>query len=109
MDITVTSAWDALLTHHRDSPVAHLRELFAADPHRAATFTTGAADLRIDFSKQRITSETLRLLLEVAATADVERRRDAMFAGEKINTTEDRAVLHTALRAPRGGIGRAHV
>jgi glucose-6-phosphate isomerase len=104
VDITVTSAWDALLTHHRDSPVAHLRELFAADPHRAATFTTAAADLRIDFSKQRITSETLRLLLEVAATADVERRRDAMFAGEKINTTEDRAVLHTALRAPRGAV-----
>ncbi len=104
MDITVTSAWDALLTHHHDSPVAHLRELFAADPHRAATFTTSAADLRLDFSKQRITSETLRLLLEVAATADVERRRDAMFAGEKINTTEDRAVLHTALRAPRGAV-----
>ena len=104
MDITVTSAWDALLTHHHESPVAHLRELFAADPHRGATFTTSAADLRLDFSKQRITSETLRLLLEVAATADVERRRDAMFAGEKINTTEDRAVLHTALRAPRGAV-----
>jgi len=115
VDITVTSAWAALLAHHQDSPVPHLRELFAADSQRAATFTMNAADLRVDFSKQRVTAETVRLLLEVAATADVERRRDAMFAGERINTTEDRAVLHTALRAPRGAVvnvfddgGRAH-
>ena len=104
MDITVTSAWAALLAHHQESPVAHLRELFANDSQRASTFTMKAADLRLDFSKQRITAETVRLLLEVAATADVERRRDAMFAGERINTTEDRAVLHTALRAPRGAV-----
>jgi len=104
VDITVTSAWAALLAHHQESPVAHLRELFANDSQRASTFTMSAADLRLDFSKQRITAETVRLLLEVAATADVERRRDAMFAGERINTTEDRAVLHTALRAPRGAV-----
>jgi len=104
VDITVTSAWAALLAHHQESPVAHLRELFANDSQRASTFTMKAADLRLDFSKQRITAETVRLLLEVAATADVERRRDAMFAGERINTTEDRAVLHTALRAPRGAV-----
>jgi len=115
VDITVTSAWAALLAHHQDSPVAHLRDLFANDSQRASTFTMEAADLRVDVSKQRITAETVRLLLEVAATADVERRRDAMFAGERINSTEDRAVLHTALRAPRGAVvnvfdddGRAH-
>ncbi|MCU1401435.1 MAG: pgi [Acidimicrobiales bacterium] len=104
MDITVTSAWAALLAHHNDSPPAHLRDLFAEDPQRAATFTRSAADLRADFSKQRITRETLQRLIEVAVAADVEGRRDAMFAGEKINSTEDRAVLHTALRAPRGTV-----
>ncbi len=104
MDITVTSAWAALLTHFQDSPPPHLRELFADDPQRAATFTRTAGDLRVDFSKQRITRNTLQRLIEVAATADVEGRRDAMFAGEKINSTEDRAVLHTALRAPRGTV-----
>src|SRR4051812_29649085 len=104
VDITVTAAWAALLAHHQESPVAHLRELFAADSQRATTFTVNAADLRVDLSKQRVTAETVRLLLEVAATADVERRRDSMFAGERINTTEDRAVLHTALRAPRGAV-----
>jgi len=104
VDITVTSAWAALLAHHQESPVAPLRELFAGDPQRASTFAMHAADLRVDFSKQRVTTETVRLLLEVAATADVERRREAMFAGERINTTEDRAVLHTALRAPRGAV-----
>jgi glucose-6-phosphate isomerase len=104
VDITVTAAWAALLAHSQDSPVAPLRELFATDPGRAAAFTVTAADLRADFSKQRITAETLRRLLEVAAVADVEGRRDAMFAGERINTTENRAVLHTALRAPRGSV-----
>ena len=104
MDITATSAWAALLAHHHDSPIPHLRELFASDPGRADTFTREGADLRIDFSKQRITAETLSLLLDVATAAGVEGRRDAMFAGERINTTEDRAVLHTALRAPRGTV-----
>ncbi len=104
VDITATSAWAAMLAHHHDAPVPHLRELFAGDPGRAPAFTRHAADLRVDLSKQRITSETLSLLLAVAAAAGVEARRDAMFAGERINTTEVRAVLHTALRAPRGTV-----
>ncbi|MCU1394636.1 MAG: glucose-6-phosphate isomerase [Ilumatobacteraceae bacterium] len=115
MDITVTSAWAALLAHHTDAPVPHLRELFADDSQRSVTFTRTGGDLRADFSKQRITRDTVQRLLEVAVAADVEGRRDAMFAGEKINTTENRAVLHTALRAPRGtvvnvfdGDGHAH-
>ena len=104
MDITATPAWAALLAHHHDAPTPHLRELFAHDPGRAATFTREGADLRVDFSKQRITAETLPLLMAVAEAASVEDRRDAMFAGQRINTTEDRAVLHTALRAPRSSV-----
>ncbi len=115
MDITVSVAWAGLLAHAKDTPLPPLRELFAADPGRAATFTIAGADLLVDFSKQRITSETIQRLLAVATTAYVESRRDAMFAGERINTTENRAVLHTALRAPRGSVvmvtddsGQAH-
>ncbi|HEY4331537.1 MAG TPA: glucose-6-phosphate isomerase, partial [Ilumatobacteraceae bacterium] len=104
VDITASAAWAALLAQAHDNPVAHLRDLFADDPSRAATFTFAAADLRVDFSKQRITADVLSRLLAVAAAADVEARRDAMFAGDKINTTENRAVLHTALRAPRGSV-----
>jgi glucose-6-phosphate isomerase len=104
VDITSTPAWADLEAHARTAPVPHLRDLFAADPTRADRFTRIAADLRVDLSKQRITDETLRLLLAVAEAAGVEARRDAMFAGERINTTEDRAVLHTALRAPRGTV-----
>jgi glucose-6-phosphate isomerase len=107
VDITVTSAWAALEAHAKDSPVAPLRQLFADDPDRAATFTVTGADLRVDYSKQRITGETVQRLLAVATTADVEGRRDAMFAGDRINTTEDRAVLHVALRAPRGSVVNA--
>ncbi len=102
----MTSAWADLVAHAQDSPVAALRELFATDAGRAQRFTVSAADLLVDFSKQRITAETLALLVAVAEAADVEGRRDAMFAGERINTTEDRAVLHTALRAPRGSVVR---
>jgi glucose-6-phosphate isomerase len=104
VDITTTAAWAALLAHAEAAPVGHLRELFAADPDRATRFTLDAADLRVDFSKQRITREMLDLLIAVADTADVAARRDAMFAGEPINTTEGRAVLHTALRAPRNAV-----
>ncbi len=104
MDISLTPAWAALIAHAATDPVAHLRELFADDDARAARFTVPAADLRVDFSKQRITVETVELLLAVATAAGVEARRDAMFAGERINTTEDRAVLHTALRAPRDAV-----
>ncbi len=102
MDITATPAWSALLAHAADSHVPSLRELFATDPGRSDRFTVTAGDLRVDYSKQRVVTETMQLLIAVAQTSGVQQRRDAMFAGEPINTTEGRAVLHTALRAPRG-------
>ena len=80
----------------------HLRELFAADPHRADRYVVDAADLRVDYSKHRIDDAVLAGLIAIAAQRGAEARRDAMFAGEHINTTEDRAVMHVALRAPRG-------
>ncbi|TFI41945.1 glucose-6-phosphate isomerase [Rhodococcus sp. 1R11] len=100
VDITGTDAWQKLTDHHSAIADTHLRTLFADDADRGRTFTLGAADLHIDYSKHRVTSETLALLIELARTADVEGKRDAMFAGEHINTSEDRAVLHTALRLP---------
>jgi glucose-6-phosphate isomerase len=81
-----------------------LRELFAADPGRAERYVVHAGDLRVDYSKHLITDETLALLLELAAATDVFGQRDAMFRGERVNITEGRAVLHTALRAPRGAV-----
>ena len=81
-----------------------LRELFAADPERGSGYTVQVGDLYVDYSKHLVTDETLRLLRELAAATDVFGLRDAMFRGEKINTTEDRAVLHTALRAPRDAV-----
>ncbi|KQU32708.1 glucose-6-phosphate isomerase [Rhodococcus sp. Leaf233] len=100
VDITGTDAWQKLTDHHSEIADTHLRTLFADDADRGRTFTLAAADLHIDYSKHRVTSETLALLIELARTADVEGKRDAMFAGEHINTSEDRAVLHTALRLP---------
>jgi glucose-6-phosphate isomerase len=82
---------------------AHLRDLFAADPDRAARYVTHAADLRVDWSKASVDDATFDVLLALAAASGVEARRDAMFAGEKINVTEDRAVGHVALRMPRDG------
>ena len=102
MNITSTPEWKALAAHYEEISTRHLRELFADDPERAERMTAGAADLTLDYSKQRATDETLRLLYEVARAAKVEEHRDAMFAGEHINTTEDRAVLHVALRMPPG-------
>ena len=104
MDITATPAWQALLAHATNEPVSALRELFAHDTERAATFTLSAADLIADYSKQRVTATTMGRLIAVAEAAEIESRRDAMFAGEQINTTERRAVLHTALRAPREAV-----
>ena len=93
--------WKALQAHY-DSVKDHtLRALFADDPGRAERFTTEAAGLFLDYSKNRITDETMRLLLELARARGVAERRDAMFSGEKINISEGRAVLHVALRAPR--------
>ncbi|CAJ1494520.1 glucose-6-phosphate isomerase [[Mycobacterium] kokjensenii] len=100
-DISATPAWDALRKHHRQIGETHLRRLFADDPERGTAFTVTVGDLYIDYSKHRVTAETIRLLVDLARTAALEDRRDAMFAGAHINTSEDRAVLHTALRLPR--------
>ncbi|MEH0422371.1 glucose-6-phosphate isomerase [Streptomyces sp. B21-083] len=99
-----TPEWTALAKHREELADTHLRDLFATDPGRGAGYTLQVGDLHIDYSKQLITDETLRLLRELAAATDVFGLRDAMFGGAKINITEDRAVLHTALRAPRGAV-----
>ncbi|MEU5184997.1 glucose-6-phosphate isomerase [Streptomyces longwoodensis] len=99
-----TPEWSALAGHREDVGEVQLRELFAADPARGAGYTLQVGDLHIDYSKHLITDETLRLLRELAAARDVFGLRDAMFRGEKINITEHRAVLHTALRAPADAV-----
>ncbi|MEU9654547.1 glucose-6-phosphate isomerase, partial [Streptomyces sp. NPDC048110] len=96
--------WAALTKHREQLGEVRLRELFAADPGRGAGWTLHVGDLRIDYSKHLVTDETLGLLQELAAATDVFGLRDAMFRGERINLTEDRAVLHTALRAPRDAV-----
>ncbi|MFE3179701.1 glucose-6-phosphate isomerase [Streptomyces violascens] len=96
--------WIALGKHREQLGDTHLRELFAAEPGRGTAYTLQVGDLYLDYSKHLVTDETLALLRELAAAADVTGLRDAMFRGEKINTTEDRAVLHTALRAPRDAV-----
>ena len=100
-DITATSAWQALSRHHDEIGATHLRDFFAQDPARGTELTLTVGDLYIDYSKHRITRETLTLLLDLADAADLAQRRDAMFSGVHINTSENRAVLHTALRLPR--------
>jgi glucose-6-phosphate isomerase len=97
--LTKSPAWTALRTHYEDIKGTHLRQLFAEDPERGSRFIAEGADVYLDFSKNRITGETIRLLVQLAKERGVEQRRDAMFRGEKINITEKRAVLHTALRA----------
>jgi len=94
-------AYQELATHYDQIAAVHLRDLFATDPDRGTRLTADAAGIHLDYSKNRITDETLRLLVELAAQTSVSARRDAMFAGEHINVTEDRAVLHVALRMPR--------
>jgi glucose-6-phosphate isomerase len=100
--IDQTPEWQALRRHHQDLQDAHLRDLFAADPTRGETMTCEAGDLHLDWSKNRATAETVALLVELAERAGLRQRIDAMFAGERINVTENRAVLHVALRAPEG-------
>ena len=100
-DTTISSARTALDRHHDQIAGKHLRELFTEDPDRGRDMALTVGDLYIDYSKHRVTRETLSLLLDLARAAGLEQRRDAMFAGEHINTSEDRAVLHTALRLPR--------
>ncbi|RVU25216.1 glucose-6-phosphate isomerase [Streptomyces antnestii] len=102
--LTNRPQWTALEDHRAAQRQVHLRDLFATDPGRARRYTARVGDLHIDYSKHLITDETLALLQELATATDVFGQRDAMFRGEKINTTEDRAVLHTALRAPRGAV-----
>ncbi|NUS45298.1 MAG: glucose-6-phosphate isomerase [Mycobacteriaceae bacterium] len=99
-DITESVEWKNLRHHHEEIAETTLRELFAADPDRGRELTASVGDLYVDFSKHRLTRETVRLLVELAGAAGVEQHRDAMFAGRHINTSEDRAVLHTALRLP---------
>ena len=98
---TTTSAWSAL-TQHKASLTPNLRAWFEQDPSRAQKFSFDAADLHVDLSKNLITEETVQLLLKLAEEVNLAERRDAMFTGEHINVTEDRAVLHTALRRPKG-------
>ncbi|MFE3026222.1 glucose-6-phosphate isomerase [Nocardia tengchongensis] len=102
-DITASAVWRKLHDHHSSLASRHLREFFAEDPERGRELIVQVGDLHIDYSKHRVTRETLDLLVELAETAGVERRRDAMFAGDRINTSEDRAVGHVALRVPAGG------
>jgi glucose-6-phosphate isomerase len=101
-DIAATPAWQALQRHHDEIGQKHLREFFADDPERGTQLALTVGDLYIDYSKHRVTRETLHLLIDLARTAGLEQRRDAMFAGVHINTSENRAVLHTALRDPLG-------
>jgi glucose-6-phosphate isomerase len=103
-NVTDTPAWQKLAAHHDKIKDVHLRDLFAEDAGRAAKFTVEGAGLTLDYSKQRITEETVALLAELAKERKVAERRDAMFRGDKINVSEDRAVLHVALRAPRGEV-----
>lgn len=99
-DITASPAWQALSKHYDEIGDVHLTELFAEDPNRGTELVLTVGDLYIDYSKHRVTRRTLELLADLARAAGLEARRDAMFAGEHINTSEDRAVLHTALRLP---------
>src|SRR6516225_7287690 len=99
--LTDTPAWRALADHNRAMQGRHLRDLFADDPACGERMTAEAAGIFLDYSKNRIDDETLRLLVDLAEQCGLRARIDAMFRGEKINVTEDRAVLHVALRAPR--------
>jgi glucose-6-phosphate isomerase len=100
--LTDRPAWKALKAHYQQIRGAHLQELFADDPQRGERLTLEAAGLYLDYSKNRITGETLRLLRQLALESGLGERIDAMFRGEKVNVTEKRAVLHVALRAPQG-------
>jgi glucose-6-phosphate isomerase len=100
--LTASPAWKALAAHHARLRDVHLRKLFADDPHRGERLTAEAAGLFLDYSKNRITDETLTLLVQLVEECGLRQRIDAMFRGDKINVTENRAVLHVALRAPRG-------
>jgi glucose-6-phosphate isomerase len=101
-NLNETQTWKSLAAHHTRLSVTHLRDLFAGDPERAKTLSLEVGSLFADFSKQRVTSETIRLLIDLARERDVSGRIYAMFNGEKVNLTENRSVMHVALRAPKG-------
>src|SRR5216117_510099 len=96
--LTESSAWKALQKHHEAVRSLHLRQLFASDPRRFEKFSVKACDILLDYSKNRVTEETMRLLFDLARQAEVKGWTEKMFTGQKINVTEDRAVLHVALR-----------
>ncbi len=100
--LTQRPAWEALAAHHKKIQKLHLRKLFADDPKRGDRLKVEAGGLYLDYSKNRITDQTLKLLIQLAKESDLSGRIAAMFSGEKINISENRAALHTALRAPRG-------
>jgi glucose-6-phosphate isomerase len=100
MKLTDMSQWNALVSHYSELKSKHLRDLFSEDPQRAQQFSLEAEDIFVDYSKNRVNTETMKLLIDLARAAGVEKLRDEMFAGVKINTTEGRSVLHTALRRP---------
>src|SRR6516164_4972057 len=100
--LTQRSAWKDLEIHARKTRALHLRDLFADGGSRGQRLTAEAAGIYLDYSKNRITNETIKLLIQLAEESSLRQRIDAMFRGEKINRTENRAVLHVALRAPRG-------
>src|SRR5215470_1051331 len=100
--LTERQAWNALAAHHQKVRELHLRQLFTDDPTRGERMTAEAVGFYLDYSKNRITDETFTLLLQLAEESGLRGRIDAMFRGEKINVTENRAVLHVALRAPKG-------
>jgi glucose-6-phosphate isomerase len=102
ISLTQRKSWKALAAHQRQTNDVSLRKLFAADPGRGERMTATADGLFLDYSKNRVTSQTLKLLLALAADCGLKARTNAMFSGEKINITENRAVLHVALRAPKG-------
>jgi glucose-6-phosphate isomerase len=102
VDITGTEEWRSLAGHFEAIKDAHIRDLFAQDPDRATQMAVEAGDLYLDYSKHRATADTMARLVDVARRSGLEEHRDAMFAGRHINTTEDRAVLHVALRMPEG-------
>jgi glucose-6-phosphate isomerase len=103
-ELTATASFNALQTHYAEAGDWQMRQLFERDPQRFTKFSAEAAGLFLDYSKNRVSEQTMALLCALARERGVERQRDAMFAGEKINVTEQRAVLHTALRAPRGTV-----
>src|SRR3954467_8223543 len=100
--LTRRPEWEALRRHHAEVSSAHLRDLFDADPPRGERLAAGAEGIYLDYSKHRVTDETIGLLVDLAEACGLRERIDAMFRGDRINVTEDRSVLHVALRAPRG-------